>query len=78
MKDHAISQDWPRRPALLVSDANETPRTCLPIAEPDRDGAEDDGSWIDAGEPVVAGSESSPLLVVVERALDDGAAFVCQ
>jgi hypothetical protein len=29
MKDHAISQDGPRRPALLVFDVNETPRTCL-------------------------------------------------
>ncbi len=25
MKDHAISQDGPRRPALLVFDVNETP-----------------------------------------------------
>ena len=30
IKDHAISQDGPRRPALLVFDVHETPRTCLP------------------------------------------------
>src|SRR5215204_4142002 len=44
--------------------------------QPHGDGAEDEGSSVDGGELVVAGGDAAPLLVVVERALDDVAALV--
>src|SRR5689334_13122555 len=51
-------------------------RACLLSRQPHGDGAEDDGSSVDGGELVVAGGDAAPLLVVVERALDDVAALV--
>src|SRR5215210_6572312 len=58
--------------------AASTPRAraCLLSRQPHGDGAQDDGSSVDGGELVVTGGDAPPLLVVVERALDDVAALV--
>jgi hypothetical protein len=61
--------------SLSNPDLVELGRVSL-LAQPDRDGAEDDATSVDGGELVVAGGQAAPLLVVVERSLDHVAALV--